>query len=201
MEHRMRPTRLAAVVLASSGLALLGAGGTAYADTTSSTPTTVAGGGTATPPTSASPTGDSTVLTPDAAGAYTVTLPGVGTLTFQVDPTTGTVSNVVATVAPDAPTTVVAGTPKLTHDGVSVSFTDTATGVVKVIRAEVETEHGATVVKVENDDAEQGGEEVVVHGWGSLSFVRSFVRYGRRGLLIPAPPNTPRSTSWQARFA
>jgi hypothetical protein len=80
---------------------------------------------------------------------FTVDLPGVGSLTFTVDPATGALSNLVAT----ADSGFTAGTPQLTDEGVQVSFTS-ASGAPTVLQAQVEREDGTVRVKpeVENDN-------------------------------------------------
>jgi hypothetical protein len=83
----------------------------------------------------------------NAGSSYTVSLPGVGSLTFTVDPATGAVSNVVATAAG----TFTAGTPTTTDEGVQVTFTGTD-GTVKLLQADVDAETGEPVtVKAEVD--------------------------------------------------
>jgi hypothetical protein len=84
---------------------------------------------------------------------FTVDLPGVGSLTFTVDPATGALSNLVAT----ADSGFTAGTPQLTDDGVQVSFNN-ASGAPTVLQAEVEREDGTVKVKpeVENENNHDG---------------------------------------------
>jgi uncharacterized membrane protein YgcG len=77
---------------------------------------------------------------------FTVDLPGVGSLTFIVEPATGTLSQVV--VAADSG--FGARTPKITDEGVEVSFTD-ASGTPTVLQAEVDSEDGMVTVKPEAD--------------------------------------------------
>ena len=86
------------------------------------------------------------------ANAVTVSLPGVGTLSFSVDATTGAVSDLVATADPAGGFT--AGTPALVEEGVQIVFTS-ATGTPQVLHVEVEEEDGQLKVKAETEtDAE-----------------------------------------------
>ena len=88
------------------------------------------------------------VVSPTAPGAVTVTLPGVGTLTFTVKPdgtidTTGTPPVATATGANFS-----AGTPQVSQDGthVSVTFVNAANPVQKyVVRAKVSQTNPTTV--------------------------------------------------------
>lgn len=93
-----------------------------------------------------SPASPTPVVT-QAASTFTVDLPGVGSLTFTVDPATGSVSGLVAT----ADSGFTAGTPSVTDEGVQVSFTD-ASGAPTVLQAEVERENGVVKVKPEAED-------------------------------------------------
>lgn len=98
------------------------------------------------------------VVTPGANGSYTVNVPGVGTLTFTVDPATGQVSGVTALVAPEASATTTAGTPTVTSEGVSVAFTDSSSGLVTTVSAEVDMEDGVPVVTAETETDEVDAE-------------------------------------------
>ncbi len=81
-------------------------------------------------PSPASPTVSQT------AGTFVVTLPGVGSLSFGVDPTTGALTGL--TVTPAAGTDFTAGTPQLTDEGVQVLFSGTTGSQL----LEVEVEEG-----------------------------------------------------------
>jgi len=83
------------------------------------------------------------------ANAVTVSLPGVGTLSFSVDPGTGAVSSLVATADPSGGFT--AGTPAISDEGVQVVFTS-ANGAPEVLSVEVEREDGALRVKAEAEN-------------------------------------------------
>jgi hypothetical protein len=87
-----------------------------------------------------------------SASAFTVNLPGVGSLTFVVDAATGAVSQVVATADPGS--AFAAGTPKVTDEGVEVVFTD-ASGTATVLQAEVESEEGTVTVKPEAETSDE----------------------------------------------
>lgn len=88
-------------------------------------------------PTTTAPTSP----TPNAAVPYTVTIPGVGTLSLTLDPATGAVSDVVVTPAEG----LTAGTPTVTTEGVKVVLTATD-GTVRVLEAQVEqSEHGVRI--------------------------------------------------------
>src|SRR6185437_13901935 len=76
------------------------------------------------------------------AGSFTVTLPGVGTLSFSVTPGTDALSNL--TVTPADPS-ITAGTPVLTDEGVQVRFS-TPTGT-ETLEVEVEGDGPVPVVK------------------------------------------------------
>jgi hypothetical protein len=92
-----------------------------------------------------------TVVAPDTAtGMYTVTLPGVGTLNFKIDPATNTITTTSVT---GLGVNFTASTPKVSADGtkISVTFTNSA-DPTQVYRLKVkikppETAGGAPVVK------------------------------------------------------
>ena len=130
----------AAAVLASGGLAVAAA--TAGAQTADPTTTTTAPAA----PTPATQTAD----------GWTVTLPGVGVLTFSVDPT-GAVSALVLAPATDP------SAPPASTEGIQISFTS-PDGVVHVFAVEVETHNGVVTVKLEDDvegdhPDDQGGSD------------------------------------------
>lgn len=96
------------------------------------------------------------VVTPGSNGSYTVTLPGVGALTFTVDPTTGAVSNVTALGEPGFTAT----TPRVTEGGVRVSFISATAGAELVV-VDIDRNNGATVVTAEahaNEGKHEGQE-------------------------------------------
>src|SRR5665213_2945142 len=87
------------------------------------------------PPAATSPASTTPTVT-SSAGTFTVTFPGVGSLSFAVDTTTGAVSSL--TVTPVDGSGVTASVPTATRDGVKVVFTSaTSTQVleVKVVRS------------------------------------------------------------------
>src|ERR1700722_2124730 len=59
-----------------------------------------------------------------SAGTFTVTLPGVGSLSFGVDPSSGALT--ALTVTPAQGSGFVAGSPMTTEEGLQVLFTGTA---------------------------------------------------------------------------
>jgi hypothetical protein len=84
------------------------------------------------------------------ANDVTVSLPGVGSLMFSVDPSTGAISNMVATADPEGGFTP--GPPKVTDEGVQVSFTPANTSPnapTQVLHVEVEREDGTVTVTAE----------------------------------------------------
>lgn len=102
----------------------------------------------------ADPSGQPAPTVTQNASGFTVDLPGIGSLTFMVDPSTGAVSDVVAT----ADSGITAGAPKVTDEGVEVSFTD-ATGKATVLAAEVENKDGAVKVRPEAEQGDQAGPQ------------------------------------------
>lgn len=86
-------------------------------------------------------------------GSFTVTLPGVGSLSFSVDPTTHALTGLMVTPADPS---IVAGTPMLTDEGVQVLFSS-PTGA-QTLEVEVEGEGAVPVVKAEADGAETAVE-------------------------------------------
>jgi hypothetical protein len=91
-----------------------------------------------------------------AGGSFTVTLPGVGSLSFSVDPTTHALTGLMVTPADPS---IVAGTPMLTDEGVQVLFSS-PTGA-QTLEVEVEGEGAVPVVKAEADGAENGAGTAV----------------------------------------
>jgi hypothetical protein len=92
----------------------------------------------------------SVVAPATATGAYTVTLPGVGTLSFKIDAATNTITSPTVT---GLGANFTASTPKISADGtrVSVTFTNSA-DPAQVYRLKIkvkppETAGGAPVVK------------------------------------------------------
>ena len=126
----MPKTRIISTVLAAaaaSGITLALAAAPAMATPTtapSTTPTTR----TPPPPCASAPplTKPCSATVANSSGTYTVTLPGVGTLTFTIDPTTNQVvlpANAVSNLGANFTAT----TPKVDGDGVSVTFINAAT--------------------------------------------------------------------------
>ena len=115
----------------------------AAADTTTTTSTTVA-----TPTTTT--TDPNAPVVANVGNDFTITLPGIGTLTFTVDPATGAVSGLL--VVPVDGSGFTAGTPVATAEGVAVVFTSaTATRVLEV---EVHMTDSGPMVTAEVDVSE-----------------------------------------------
>jgi uncharacterized membrane protein YgcG len=107
--------------------------------------------------------GSSTATVTQSAGVFTVTLPGVGMVSFGVDPTTHALTGL--TVTPSDPS-VTAGAPVVTEEGVQVRF-DTASGT-EFLEVEVEQEGAVPQVTAEvalPEDTENGdvGENEAGH--------------------------------------
>jgi hypothetical protein len=94
-----------------------------------------------------------------SAGTFTVSLPGVGSVVFTVDPATGAISGLVVTADPAGG--FAAGTPAVTDEGVQVHFTS-ANGTVQALNVEVEREDGVVKVTAESEadqpDHEDGAD-------------------------------------------
>jgi len=99
--------------------------------------------------------GGSSPVVSQSGNAFTVDLPGVGSLVFSVDPASGAISNVVVTAAASGDFT--AGTPKVTEEGVEVSFTSPS-GTSQVLAVEVEQDDGVVKVEAESDDQGQDNQ-------------------------------------------
>ena len=80
-----------------------------------------------------------------SAGTFTVTLPGVGSLSFGVDPTSGALTALTVTPAPGSGFT--AGTPVTTEEGVQVLFTG-ASGS-QLLEVTVDQDEAVTEVRAE----------------------------------------------------
>jgi uncharacterized membrane protein YgcG len=89
-----------------------------------------------------------------AGGTFTVTLPGVGSLSFSVDPTTDVLTGL--TVAPVDGSGFTAGTPVLSEEGVSIAFTSGAG--TTVLQVEIHPSATGPVVTAEVNAAEDQGE-------------------------------------------
>ena len=120
-------------IATASAAALLGLGVAvvpatmAAADTTTTTSTTSTT--VATPTTTT--TDPNAPVVANVGNDFTITLPGIGTLTFTVDPATGAVSGLLVVAVDGSGFT--AGTPVATAEGVAVVFTSaTATQVLEV---------------------------------------------------------------------
>ncbi len=99
------------------------------------------------PPSIESPT-QPTVSQPivtQSAGTFTVTLPGVGSLSFGVDPTSGALTALTVTPAPG--TGFVAGAPMTTEEGVQVLFTGPSGS--QLLEVKVDRDEAVTEVKAE----------------------------------------------------
>ena len=94
------------------------------------------------PPSKASPT-QPTVT--HSAGTFTVTLPGVGSLSFGVDPTSGALSAI--TVTPTPGSDFVAGAPMSIEEGFQVLFTGTSGS--QLLEVKVDRDEDVTEVKAE----------------------------------------------------
>jgi hypothetical protein len=95
-------------------------------------------------------------VTQDASGTWTVALPGVGTLSFTIDPSTGSVTGL--TVTPAVGSGFTAGTPTVTTEGVEVVFSSGTTS--EVLQVKVEQEDGVPTVtaEVQVPDTESGDQ-------------------------------------------
>lgn len=116
-------------------------------------PAALAGADTPPPAGTTATTAPGTPVVTSAAGTFTVTLPGVGSLSFGVDPTSGALTGL--TVAPVDGSGFTAGTPALTEEGVSITFTS-GTGST-VLQVEVHPSSTGPVVTAEVDTAEGAG--------------------------------------------
>jgi len=96
--------------------------------------------------------GGSSPVVSQSGNAFIVDLPGVGSLVFSVDPASGAISNVVVTAAASGDFT--AGAPKVTEEGVEVSFTSPS-GTSQVLAVKVEQDEGVVKVEAESDDQSQ----------------------------------------------
>jgi len=116
-------------------------------------PAALAAAATAPPTSTTSTTAPAAPVVTSAAGTFTVTLPGVGSLSFGVDPTSGALTGL--TVAPVDGSGFTAGTPALTEEGVSITFTS-GTGST-VLQVEVHPSSTGPVVTAEVDTAGGAG--------------------------------------------
>jgi uncharacterized membrane protein YgcG len=119
-------------------------------------PASIAWADSATPPSApAAPPASPTVVA-NPSGTFTVTLPGVGSLSFAVDPVTGTPMNLI--VAPVAGSNFTAGSPRITNEGVKVVFTSATSN--QVLEVNIEPGASGPVVTAENDvDDPMAGDE------------------------------------------
>jgi hypothetical protein len=87
-----------------------------------------------------------------SAGTFTVTLPGVGSLSFGIDPSSGALT--ALTVTPAQGSGFVAGAPMTTEEGFQVLFSGTAGS--QLLEVKVDQDEAVTEVKaeVEAPDAE-----------------------------------------------
>src|SRR5258708_2809414 len=100
----------------------------------------------AAPSAPAAPPASPTVVA-NPSGTFTVTLPGVGSLSFAVDPATGAPMNLI--VAPIPGSNFTAGTPRITDEGVKVVFTSATTN--EVLDVDIEPSASGPVVTAEAD--------------------------------------------------
>ncbi len=117
-------------------------------------PAAIAAADTPPPASTTSTTAPPAPVVTSAGGTFTVTLPGVGSLSFGVDPTTGALTGL--TVAPVDGSGFTAGTPVLTEEGVSIAFTS-GTGST-VLQVEVHPSSTGPVVTAEVDATEGQGD-------------------------------------------
>ncbi len=94
------------------------------------------------PPSKASPTRPTVT---HSAGTFTVTLPGVGSLSFGVDPTSGALT--ALTVTPTPGSGFVAGAPMPIEEGFQVLFTGTSGS--QLLEVKVDRDEDVTEVKAE----------------------------------------------------
>ena len=80
-----------------------------------------------------------------SAGTFTVTVPGVGSLSFGVDPTSGAL--VALTVTPAPGSGFMAGSPRAVEEGVQVLFTGTSGS--RLLAVKVDRDEDVTEVKAE----------------------------------------------------
>jgi hypothetical protein len=88
------------------------------------------------PPSVNQPGNLSATVSQSPSGTFSVTLPGFGSLTFRVDPTTATVTGLLVMADPG----VTAGAPVLRDESVEVPFSGPAT--IERLEVEVEMENG-----------------------------------------------------------
>jgi hypothetical protein len=119
------------------GLGLAGVPAIALADSSPSTDDSPTVASTTQPPVTQRPT------VTQSSGMFTVTAPGVGSLSFGIDPTTGAVTGL--TVTPAAGTGFTAGPPMQIEEGFEVLFTG-ASGS-QLLRVKVDRDDGATEVR------------------------------------------------------
>lgn len=150
----------------------------------------------------------------DATGLWTVTLPGVGSVSFTVDSTTGAITGLTVLAADGSGFS--AGSPTTTDEGVQVLFTSaTTTRVLQVevepgengpkVTAEADVEDPATGENDGSDDAtssaEDGNESTAQSGDTSTSAedgVTSTSQEGSDGAGESAPAGTPTTTTTEA---
>jgi hypothetical protein len=120
--RKIVPTGVAAVL----GLAVVGIPAMALAEDSPGGP----------PPSVSQPGNLSATVSQSPSGVFSATLPGFGSLTFRVDPTTGTLTGLTVAADPG----VTAGAPVLREEGVEVPFSGPATS--ERFEVEVESENG-----------------------------------------------------------
>jgi hypothetical protein len=104
------------------------------------------------PPSVSQPGNLSATVSQSPSGVFSVTLPDFGSLTFQVDPPTGTITGLMVTADPG----VTAGAPVLRNEGVEVPFSGSAT--TERLEVEVESENVVPRVTAKAEgERNQGG--------------------------------------------
>ena len=91
-------------------------------------------------------------VTQDSSGQWTVTLPGVGSVSFTVDSTTGAITGLTVMAADGSGFT--AGSPTTTDEGVQVLFTSSTTSRVLQIEVEMGENGPRVTAEAEVDNAE-----------------------------------------------
>ena len=135
--------------------------------------------------------GPTPVVSQSAGGVFTVDLPGVGSLTFTVDPTTGAVSGVVATAASGFS----AGAPTVSAEGVQVSFTG-GSGAVTLLQAEIDHEDGTVTVKPEAETEQPDAETADTAGPNGTT--TSSTEAEHEDTRPSSPTNGPTTTTTEA---
>jgi hypothetical protein len=95
--------------------------------------------------------------------AFTVTVPGVGTVSFMADPCTGAISEVVVTPGVDLPPGSEIGDPVVTSEGVKILIT-AADGTIQVLEIEAEINDSGIKIETEIETDDDLGDSGDDHG-------------------------------------